>query len=435
MKFVNAKGNFSVAFIISFFLFITYGIASGEKEKSLNRKMDPVVVSGEQCRSLMGKAINSYGLYAFQKEKLVLIPFQIDELDKKGNFVLTGGKKKYYDEDKEHFDSNDQLVFMAKDTGDRVMPGKVLPEGATGCIEITVVDPVTTDKGWVYLITFPTPPNRSTIDYVTYKVEEKKIKAWNYSVVFDKKHTVVAKDYIFNKRIGGDGKDFLDRVKLRITMQLFVTLKRTEKDVKVKELGYIDGPVRVIVRTLNKTPLFLGMSAAKTKQSTFYYFAYADFPFAVDLLIIPSYFHIYVIDDFLDFKGWTFFSDKNPDGHIIDGIMEDSDKKLDLSPWQWTAVSGEKLAFWSRVLYPKGCPVKAHLYFKDDMTGLDKLEDRAGELPGTGYYFKGEGWDKVEKFPIEFRFLHFFTKAYAKGDEKEICNIHDQPLQVSAKQF
>ncbi len=435
MRLVNTIGSFSVAFILTFFLVITYGVASDEKQKTLNREMDPVVVSGEQCLSLKGKTINSYGLYAFQKEKLVSIPFQIDELDTKGNFVLTGGIKKYSDEDKEHFDSNDQLVFMAKDTGDKLMQDKTLPDEATGCIEITVVDPVTADKGWVYLMVFPNPPEGSAIDYVTYKNDETKINALNYSVIFNKKHAVAARDYAFGKGIGGDGKDFLDRVKVRITMKQILTINRTEEDVKVKELGYIDGPVRVVVRTSNKIPLFLGMSAAKTKQNTFYYYGYADFPFAVDMFVIPSYFHVYVIDDYLNFKGWTFFSDKNPDGHTIDGIIDDSDKKLDLSPWQWTVVSGDKLAFWSRVRYPKGCPVKAHLYFNDDMNGKDKLEDANGELPGIGYDFRGEDWDKVERFPIEFRFMHFFTKAYVKGDEKEVVNTHDQPLRVSVKQF
>jgi len=106
-----------------------------------------------------------------------------------------------------------------------------------------------------------------------------------------------------------------------------------------------------------------------------------------------------------------------------------SGKKLDLSPWRWSVVSDDKLAFWSQYIAPPGCPVEPQLYFNDDAKAIDELEYVPGELPGTGYIFE-KGWKKVENFPVEFRLTHYFTKAYKPGDEKEILNLRDNPLKI-----
>lgn len=423
----------AIVFLIPCFFF-SHLIASTNVKKTLKRNMDPVVITGDQCLNIVGQRISNYGLYSLKKGKLLPIPFQIDEINDKGLFVLTREKGKTYDRDKRYFDLNDQLVFMARDTGDRIKDTSILKKVATACIEITIIDPITSEEGWVYLVTSQILLSPSTVDYTNYDHENMQVVALNYITKFNKKFPVVAAKYAFWKNIGGDGTDLIDRVKVRITMKKIFTMKRTEEDIKVKEIGYIDGPVRVIIHTANTTPLILGIPASKTRQNTLYYYAHTDFPFVVHFPVTPSQFNTVIIDDFINCRGWTFYSSTNPGGHILDGVMDESDKQLDLSPWDWSVITNGKLSFWSRCIYPPKCPVKAYLYFKDDMDIRDKLEDITGELPGLGYDFK-EGWDKVTDTPIEFRLIHFYTKAYIPGNEKEIINVHDHPLKISVKKI
>ncbi len=429
MKFIPKISFFLFSFISISFGPASSGMALNEYSKNLQRRFDVVVITADDCRGLTNKPISNYGLYALKNEKLEPVPFQIDEVNKKGDFVFTHGKIKSDDKNINQFDLNDQLVFMAKDTGDKITKSIFFPKKATGCLEITVEDPISTGKGWVYLISFSAPPLLSEIDYVNYDSGQLKAVAWNYTAMAGTHHPVTASKYAFREKIGGDDTDIIDRVKLRITMKIFVTFHKTEEDIKVTENGYIDGPVRVIVNSTNKIPLIFGLPASITHQNTFYYFGHADFPLVVDVPIIPDPFFISIIDDFSHCNGWTFYSSTNPEGHVIDGMMNDADNKLNLSPFTWSVLSNEKFAFWVKCLYPPNSPVKADLYFNDDIKKNDRLEEIPGENPGAGLYFK-EGWKKVKDYPVEFRILHFFTQKYSPGDEKNIMNIHDQPLKT-----
>jgi len=415
-------------------VYILPSIASGDESKTLKREMDPVVVAGDHCKDCIGQSMVNYGLYALRNGRLDPIPFQIDELDGKGQYVLTNGKGKAEDSDKGLFDSNDQLVFMALDTGDRLVKHELVPQDARGCIEIAVADPVTGDKGWVYLMTFPGPVARSAIDYVRYEPEDLRITARNYVAQFDKRFPAAAEKYAFRETIGGDGTDIIDRVKIRTYIKFVVGLHRTEEDILVSEIGYIDGPVRVIVRARNTINLFLGIPAMKTVGNALYYYSYADFPLIIDTPVRPTEFRVQVYDEFMNLAGWTMYSSTNPKGHPIDGVMDDRDKDVDLSPWKWSAISNGRLTFWSLALYPPACPVNASLYYNDDIAARKLPEGVPGEVPGLGWDVS-EGWDKVERFPFEMRLLHFFTEGYAPGDEKAVVNIHDYPLVEEVKKI
>ena len=309
--------------------------ADTQETKTLHRVFDPVVVSGRDC-GLTGHPIPNYGLYALTDDRLAPVPFQIDEKDKNGLFVLAAGKLAASDDDSA-FDDNDELVFMAMDAGDRLFDKTLLPSGTDACVELEVTDPATQEKGWVYLAAFTGPALvKSAVDYVSYAAAA--FSTRNYSGRFDDDHPVGASEYAFEAGVGGDGEDFIDRIKVRLIMRsMGVTLHRSEEDIKVKELGCIDGSVRVIVYSENVTPLVLGIPASTTKQYTYYYNNYANFVFAAAFPPRPSLFRATIIDDFKEARGWTFYNSNNPGGHVIDGKMDDLDKKLDLSPWTWGA--------------------------------------------------------------------------------------------------
>jgi len=421
----------SVVLSVMIMIFFLQGIALSNDGKTLKRTIDPVIIKGKDCGFILGHPINNYNLYSFKENKLNVIPFQIDKIID-GNYVLTAGKDKSKNKNN-NFDKDDELAFMAKDAGDKM---KDYPfKDAVSCAEIEVKDPVTSDKAWVYLALYKAEKQRANVDYVDYNADKNKITAANYIAAFDKEHPVAASHYAFWKGLGGDGTDIMDRVKIRTSMSsLGVTLHRTENDIKVKEYGYIDGPVRVIVHTKNITPLVLGIPGSSTEQDTIYYYTHAEFPFAAKFPLMPSAFHVTIIDDLSNCMGWKFYSSTNLAGHVIDGKMDDSDKALNLSPWKWSVITNDKFAFWSRCISPPGSPVKVNLYYNDNATAVDKLEDVKGELPGIGYDFK-EGWLDLKTNFIKFNLLHFYTKSYSRGMEKEILNVHDHRLKTSVKPF
>ncbi len=425
-----------ICFVLIFIMTITtYGESSSGIKKSFNRKIEPIIIKGEACAELIGQPIPKYGLFALKKGRLAPIPFQIDERDEEGNFVLTHGEDKTTDSDKGLFDKNDELVFMAMDSGDKIKNDKIIPGDAQKCVELEITDPVTSGKGWVYLLLIDKPQTFSKIDYVNYNVKEMKITAQNYLAQFTKKQPVVASKYAFMKGLGGDGTDIIDRVKLRVKMKLlFATLDRNEEEIEVTEYGHIDGSVRVIIHTRNVTPLILGIPASSSYQDTIYYYTYADFPFAISFPVRPTGLSVKIIHDHVNCNGWKFYSSTNPGGITIDGKMDDSDKKLDLSPWKWNVLSNEKFAFWTRCFAPPSSTVKVNLYYNDDINAKDDMEDITGENPGVGYDFS-EGWLDLEEDFIEFRINDFYTKGYKPGMEKEIINVHDHPLTVLIKKI
>ncbi len=426
--------NKYLIFLTCFFLLLPIS-SMGSDQQTLKRGLDPIIIKGSQITEALGKPILKYGLYALKNSVVGPVPFQIDEVDDKGNFILTHGENKSLDKDNGVFDSNDELVFMAKDTGDKISGKEVLPSEGSSSFEIEVMDPDTNEKGWAYLVVFDTPPKGSEVDYVSYDPKDFKLSAFNYTAEFNSKFPAAPSNYTFNKTIGGDGQDFLDRVRVRVLMKLILTIKRNEEDIQVKELGYIDGPIRVVLHTKNITPLFLGIPASSTFQDTFFYFNHADFPFVASFPPVkPNEFKVKIIDDFIDFKGWTFYNSNNLKGNVINGKVDKADKELDLSPYSWSVISNGINSFWSRTLKPSGCPVKIKQYFNDNMAAKDSHEDVLGELPGIGSVFS-DGWEDLKESLVEFRLIHFFTRGYIPGQEKEIVNVHDKLLKVSVSRL
>ncbi len=399
--------------------------------KSLTRTLDPLIATGDQT-DLCGDPIAHYRLYAIQNKSLTPIPFQIDERDEKGNFILTDGGNPCPDEDNGRFDENDELVFMAEDTGDKLTDTAMLPESVTSAAELEMTDPLTDETAWAYLVTVDCPSDNRETEYVSYNPECQTISTPNYSVGFHKNYPAAPADYAFQQGVGGNGEDFLDRAKVRVTMgQMGVTLQRSEEDIKVKELGHLDGPIRVVVYSQTTTPLVLGIPASSTRQYTYYYRSFANFGFAAYFPLQPDKFRVTIIDDFRNSIGWTFYNSNNPDGVVIDGQMGPADKNLDLSPWDWSVLTNNQVSFWSRWrAVNEDCPVKASQYFNDDKHARDKQENHPGERPGIGFDFKN-GWKEFDDDRIAFRLIHFFTRGYTPAMISEITRVHDAPLEIS----
>jgi hypothetical protein len=136
---------------------------SGELN-TLNRASDPVVMRGSALTTMLGIAPGD--LVAFRYASgWTQVPVQVDERD---NYTVQDCYNGAYNplaiteytdtntwvgaDGTSTFDSDDEVVFMAADTGDRA-PGASRPANvnASPSVEVTITDPLNGGKGWLYL--------------------------------------------------------------------------------------------------------------------------------------------------------------------------------------------------------------------------------------------------------------------------------------------
>ncbi|MFP4446365.1 MAG: hypothetical protein ACLFPD_08980 [Desulfosudaceae bacterium] len=147
------------------------------------RVLDPVVVAGRDT-VLTGRPIAGYGLFTVKDVEVAPIPFQIDRRDTDGNFVLTAGKEAACADDPQ-LDDNDELVFMAMDTGDRLADEKQLPGKNVDCFELQVTDPGTQEMNRAYLVAGHCSLEKSAVDHASYDADSSALATRNYSGRYD----------------------------------------------------------------------------------------------------------------------------------------------------------------------------------------------------------------------------------------------------------
>jgi len=111
------------------------------ESKTFRRWPDPVVADCGLFPRLLGKEVRFLRLYARRDGAFLPIPFQVDEKDAKGNFVLLSGKEANPRDANGLLDKGEELVFMARDCGDRVRP-EGLPPGIEHSEELRLQDPL-----------------------------------------------------------------------------------------------------------------------------------------------------------------------------------------------------------------------------------------------------------------------------------------------------
>ncbi len=442
--------RFFIALIVGLFLFSNDGLCRvSSSDKTLSRWVDPVIIKGEVLDEVIGSPLSNLRVYAFRNGVFEPIRYQIDELTEDGgDWILPEGLIVNSELSNQKLDKWDFLVVMAKDTGDKAKK-ESWPSGYTKSCEIEIIDPLTGEKGWCYLLYFPSnPPVRSSLsDYVSYDYNTEWYKTDTYSLknMIDKKgrHRL---DYVHlsaTKEAGGNDKNFADRIKIRITLKALygkVTLRFNEEGLKSDVLAYKRGPIRVIRRSEQFVDMPGYKAARAVADHTFYRTfltvpALIDIPFKLDTLL-SSCIVRFGSDYNSEVFGATTCNSCNPQGCIVDGKMTDCERNWNPGMDEWRLIYGEtvggggSVGFMARTIFTpemlnSGLVITEGLI--DDVTQNDPPENYPGVI---GYLY--QDWDitRVNR-GVYHGFVEFYgIPHYKLGDEIACANYEDHPLKI-----
>ena len=414
-------------------------------KKGLERELDPVIIIGKELHHLLGTRIDHLALLRYRDNNFELIPFQVDERDSEGRFIMTEGEEAGTDDDEGCLDENDELVFMARDLGDREISDD-WQQQYDGSVEIEVVDPLTGGKGWVYLVATPSAAERSPVDYVKFEFQN------NIACVFQK-YAFSCTDYSLNyknhasfiRENGEFNPNTLDRMKLRIKFELLehlsgISFSFNEEQFDIDLIGYRDASVRVIVRKKHKMKVF-GITISVRNSEKIYYPYYSIDPYTVGLPFNCSrYMKRVVVKGYSDSNNRNmnrraFFSERNVQPVTVDGVMSPAEQQLDRSTTRWTGITAPGRTFIQIYKFDQELLKQAEvkLYYLDDWDAEEPPEGERGQTPGLGVEID---ITNLEKGTYQFANYQFSLRGeYHRGDEQACLNIFDHPLKVKVRKI
>ncbi|MFC1890530.1 hypothetical protein ACFL4G_12325 [Thermodesulfobacteriota bacterium] len=420
------------------------------RNATLERRYDAVIISGEALAPLLGEQADMLRLYAFRRGGLHPIPFQIDERDALGEFIFTSGPQASKDADGGTLDYNDELVFMARDAGDRAPAGTRWPEGTRQWSEIELTDPLAQSrKAWAYLFSFigesPPPSDR---DYIRYNPQTERIFSDHYGLGYREGMSLYTD--LFYPAVGGDmGPDLLDRVKVKIVVKFFfnvLEVRKTEEDFHAEVVAWKDGPVRVLRNTQNFVRILFNLSSASVFSVSEYYPYYMFTPLRVtvpfDLKwvfnrfgISDWYWHFY--GDLPGLEGGLLYSNRNREGIPIstDLSMDWYTDRFDTSGLVWGYATKEGAGTWfCNMVIPDSTYQFVKLHLNIDRAGSYPPEDVPGEVAGGAMTsFKAIDpflWDSISSGTYELGLETFFAPPGLRPEGvREWLNIREFPVQ------
>lgn len=416
-----------------------------DKTKNLTRTVDPAVVTGDRLPDLAGAPIRRLALYRVTKTGLGLIPFQVDERLADGGYAYAHQNRGKPRPDDGLVDANDELAFMAADTGDR-FDAQPWPPGAVKSVEIALTDPDDGGVGYAYLFAFDEDAPDCDADYVVYHVDLNEIETLDYLIGYDPKAQISLGKVIVKPAFGGTGVSVADRLKIRISATVALNLfriERTEEDFKTKIIAYTDGPVRVIRQTRAWQTLFWDIPSPASYMTTVYYRNQMRFPITIDVPFDVSMFFRDVsmrvsVDTPHDVPGQRrYYNDANRAGVTFDGRMSDAEAKLDRRPFTWQVVAGTDQrhpeGWFSRqkVISEKAVPISLPLYYADDLDRPDPPENYPGSFGNLGFEF--QGIDMLKKGALRIEVQQYPLLNYAPGDEDTYLKVDDRPLTIRTR--
>ena len=419
--------------------------------RSLSREPDPVVVQGKEIPGAQDLPLDGFRVYAHRDGVMVPIPFDFNERDEDGDYVLPQGEKPT--KGTGLVDEKSELAYMAHDTGDRVGASS-LPEGWKKAFEIQTVDPLNSRKGWAYLLHFAKDaPPKSPEDYVSItEVDEP-------DPLTGKPYVVVQGKYFYGRNVknspifyhlhgtragGYEEKSFSDHFSTRSRMKImgFIPFSVDESSIWCETPAYYDGSVRFIRRI--KLKILVGKIKVPTGIiiDITGYDLVANVPVKIKIpaavkAISRDAWASYGLDLNSEASGkYTFYSNTRPEGIPITGKNGSKGKGFgfdgkDLAPSKdfWSVVTGPYGTFMMRHMTPPDLEARGLRHY----IGLvDNLKEEYAPEYEKGQVGNQLNWLEVQNAPYGMITMHsyvYYPPHFKYPDDVQAyLNILDNPI-------
>lgn len=367
------------------------------------RFADVVSVAGSELSLFNGYAVDRLSVFACRDRHgspaCTPVPFQIDEVDAEGRWVLDQGPQPNADDSPGVLDANDRLLFMAADAGERVRRADIVSEGAAA--EIAILDPIAATTRWAYVVAYRGTAPRAAQSYVAYEAATDHVRGQRITLGFS--HGVPG--YLAlegtDAMVGGTpATSLLDRFKVRATATFLwglVHFTRTEDDITTEFVAWRQGPIRVIRRQRQWVRIGWGIHSPTFGSYTYFYRDFAELPVGLYLNFPPTYFFgditIRAFLDFRDLRGWSVLLPDVAGPVPVDGVMTARKEGLNQLHGSWFALRGPQVTLVEVLdIGPSLASVRCRLLY-DEATGSDPTDEVPGEEPAIGYQL--DHWERV----------------------------------------
>ena len=365
-----------------------------------NRSFLPHIMTGADLPGISGRAKTGIRVFADWGEGMQQVPYQIDERTAEGKYILDDGEATRRDEQPGVFDDDDEIVVLLRDAGYRVNTGN-WPAGVSAGREVQLRDPGTGELGYVYVLSFDSPPQRSAVRHAQYDRVRDIATSAESRIGFHPKFPFVITDVGLADFTGGGVKvNLIDRVKVRIrgrTLGLGVEIEINEEDVKSHIVGTRSGPVRVIreiygvskIGPMPEVPLDIEMKLYPRLIQ-----APVSFRLPGPIRTFLSDIDVLMAIDARDMLGATFSTLAFNRGTLVDGKTTRAEQNVPLGDEEWLLVTGKGVTFYGQVALDRTLTLKKEVHFIDSVDGAQPPESQPGQLPEVG--FKLVNWHSLE---------------------------------------
>jgi len=389
-------------------------------------------ITGETLGCLVGAPSDRVALFACQ-DACAPIPWQLDERDAQGRLALDQGPAPSADDPPGVIDGNDEVRWMAADSGRPMRRDEAPPDARCG-VELALRHTEDAAGGWAYAFVLPSTAPRSPTRYVRYDPDRDVISGTRVSLGFRG-----ATPQYLGLRSGEDGveRSVLDRLKVRAFARFLglIPMRRNEDDLESGFVAWRAGPIRVIRRQRQRIRLGWGIRSPAFGTDTSFYRDFAELPVTLRLNFPPTYFfggiEIRAALDFRDLRGWQLLAPGLREPLVVGSMRPQDVERLNALPGDWFALIGSNVQL-VQVLgsSPSLATVDRRLFYREQ-TAPDRPEAERGEMPGVGHRLTR--WEHVGSG------AHWFSATCyalpAEYDLQQFLRERARPVTIEALPF
>ena len=209
----------------------------------------PIILPARIIRAVQYHPINMYRVFRTGPDgSAIPIPFQIDERDHYGDFILPKGKNPNTQFSNGIFDGIDELSIMGNDVGPVKQPTKWAFKKPAILYQLLLTKGK--QRGAIYVgAYFTSPPPLSPARYVSFNLRNAEIRTSKYRYLFDNDNYLVVRGVdILSKKAPVQSLLESSTFYLKTDFKYFITLEINQGDISSELDAYMVGPIRAIAR-------------------------------------------------------------------------------------------------------------------------------------------------------------------------------------------